>query len=166
MPAGARRAAPRGRGAVGRKRVERLMRRAGLQGAYRRRRRGCTVRIRSSRRRRIWSTAGSSPTGRTRVGHRHQPAPHPERLVVPGGRAGPVRRRDAGWPITVFRCGHAVVGIPPPQPRAGRSRGQRHDQRVRASSASAAAETAVTATAPGRRARPRFRADPGVRARR
>lgn len=30
---------------VGRKRVERLMRAAGLQGAFRRRRRGCTVRI-------------------------------------------------------------------------------------------------------------------------
>jgi putative transposase len=30
---------------VGRKRVERLMRAAGLQGAYRRRRKGCTVRV-------------------------------------------------------------------------------------------------------------------------
>ncbi|WP_433577895.1 IS3 family transposase [Nocardia brasiliensis] len=67
--------------AVGRKRVERLMRAAGLQGAFLRRkwRIPSTRQIAAPRRRRIWSTATSPQTPRTGCGWRMRRGSRPER---------------------------------------------------------------------------------------
>jgi putative transposase len=55
--------------AVNHKRVARLMREAGLQGLYRRRRHGCTLRDPNARSpTRTWSTMTSPPPARTSCG--------------------------------------------------------------------------------------------------
>jgi len=56
------------------KRVARLMRQPGIQGLYRRRRHGCTVRDRTRSPARTWSTASSPSSARTGCGSPTSPS--------------------------------------------------------------------------------------------
>jgi transposase-like protein len=109
---------------VGRKRVARLMRSAGIVGVHRRRRHGLTRRDPAATAARTWSSGGSPTSSGSAVGRGRYPAAHRRGLVVPRGGAGrlqpPGGRLGDGRPPT-HRAGPGRPrhGDRPAQPRAG-----------------------------------------------
>ena len=82
-----------------RKRVERLMRQAGISGIYRRRFRGCTKRDPAQLPPTIWSSGPSTPRARPPVGDGRHRTPDPRRQALPGRRPRRLERRVVGWSI-------------------------------------------------------------------
>ena len=113
------------------KRVARLMRQAGIQGLYRRRRRGCTVRDPTPSPARTWSTASSPSTQPNRLwvtDITEHPTDGREAVLRRGhGRLFPADRRLVHRRPHAHRTGHrrARHGHHPPatreRPRARRS---------------------------------------------